>query len=500
MNTRTKLRAVEGAAIVLLAAGCRDPRHSEPVHAAPQAHTSSATDTPTACATEAPRFEGVFPRAPSGVPEVDAAWLATHRCGVRVVDVREAEELAGPLGRIEGAEGVPLGEVEEAAGRWSRDEPIVLVCRSGRRSERAVATLEALGFRRVASLTGGILGWNAAQRPVVHAPPPAAHPHPVAHVAPHEAPSVQTPEALRQALGRPGGLVWTRAASLLGANTVACIDGRADSPVLGTPGGDAGELVLSLSALESELGRPLDAAWIAAVFDRYVASFGRFYLHTDHHALDRLGAALRADARTAQHASRLTDAEAVLAFVRHPPADAEAALLDHLARPESVGCGHLRLMMQHPTRYGVRAGIVADVMRAVFNRAWRRPELLDYAALEGEHVERGVLEVRIDHAVHAHSLVPMVVPHEGTRELFVLHPQVADFLRAENAAFLTEQLEPAEARRVHEGALRSHIQRLGARQLQATVQALAPHLPHYALRAAEGSHAITAVSRTPAAE
>jgi hypothetical protein len=94
----------------------------------------------------------------------------------------------------------------------------------------------------------------------------------------------------------------------------------------------------------------------------------------------------------------------------------------------------------------------------------------------------------------------MVVPHEGTRELFVLHPQVADFLRAENAAFLTEQLDPAEARRVHEGALRSHIQRLGARQLQATVQALAPHLPHYALRAAEGSHAITAVSRTPAAE
>jgi len=325
-----------------------------------------------------------------------------------------------------------------------------------------------------------------------------AAPHaPAEATASRDASSPTTPHALQEALGRPGALVWTHVALLLEAGTVACIDGRAESPVLGTPGGDAGELVLSLSALEQELGHALDAAWIAAVIEPYVEAFGRFYLHTDHHALARLGAALRADPRTARFAPRLGDPAAVLAFVRAPPGEAEATLLELLVQPAHVGCGHLRLMMQHPARYGVRPGIVADVMRAVFARAWRRAELLDYAALDGDHAERGVLEVRIDHAVHAHSRVPMVVPHVGTRELFVLHPQVADFVRSENASFLTEQLRPEEARRVRAEVLRGHIQRLGARQLRATVHALAPHLPHYVLHATEGSHRIASVSRTP---
>lgn len=39
----------------------------------------------------------------------------------------------------------------------------------------------------------------------------------------------------------------------------------------------------------------------------------------------------------------------------------------------------------------------------------------------------------------------MVTPHVGARELFVLHPQVIDFVRAENAWFLVEQLAPQAA-------------------------------------------------------
>ncbi|MEZ4410306.1 MAG: hypothetical protein R3A52_28075 [Polyangiales bacterium] len=34
------------------------------------------------------------------------------------------------------------------------------------------------------------------------------------------------------------------------------------------------------------------------------------------------------------------------------------------------------------------------MLRAAFTRAWRRPELVDLEVLEGEHEERGVLEVR----------------------------------------------------------------------------------------------------------
>lgn len=406
------------------------------------------------------------------------AWLAAHRCEVSVIDVRDADELSGAAGRIDVARSVPLAALEVAASGWDRAQPVVLVCRSGRRSERAVELLHALGFHHVASLTGGMLAWTAASLPTVRVPHAhLAAPRPVA-----AAPELAPLDALRASIARPGGIVWTPAATLVGSNTVSCIDGRTDSPVLGTPGGDAGELVLSLAALEEVLGRPVTSAWIATIFDRYVQAFGRFYLHTDDHALHRLAEDLRADPRFAQVMTRVGSHEELAGLLRAPPAALEEPLLEHLTRAEHVGCGHLRLMMQSPARYGMREGIVEDVLRAAFRRGWDRPELIELARLEGRHEERGVLEVRIDHEVHAHTRVPMLAPREGARELFVLHPEVADFVRAENAWFLIEQLTEAEARRVDPSTLRGHIARLGARQLAATVQQLAPRLPHLVLR------------------
>lgn len=442
---------------------------------------------PPRCETLGRRGDVQFPRSPGGALEVDAAWLAAHRCDARVVDVREADELSGPLGRVDVATWTPLADVEREAESWDRAEPVVIVCRSGRRSERAAERLRGLGFRRVASLTGGMLAWVAAGLPVSHA-----------QLAPPTTPRRDARDegradalaGLRATLARPDALVWTRAASLLGANTVSCIDGRADGPVLGTPGGDAGELVLSLAALEEMLHHPVEAAWIAAIFDRYVEAFGRFYVHTDHHALARLGEALGRDARFRETASRWASPDDVAAFVRAPPPALEDALLDRLTEPAHVGCGHLRLMMQSPARYGMRDGLVADVLRAAFRRGWRRPELLEYARLDGEHEERGVLEVWLDHEVHAHTLVPMVTPHVGAREFFVLHPQVIDFVRAENAWFLVEQLAPQAAAGVDPQALHAHIAALGARQLAATVAQLAPHLPHFRLTVTASGHTL----------
>lgn len=460
--------AVHAATLgLLMLTGCERPR--EPARPIVQPSPTALAQ----CGPHRARGPVAFPRSPGGAAEVDAAWLATHRCDVRVVDVREPDELVGALGRIDVADPIPIAQIEQRAESWARDAPLVLVCRSGRRSERAAAQLRALGFRHVATLTGGMLAWKAASLPVTHdvlaAPPPTR-------------PAADASQDLLTTLARPDALVWTRAASLLGANTVSCIDGRAESPVLGTPGGDAGELVLSLAALEHMLGQPVTSAWIGTLFDRYVAAFGRFYLHTDHHAVERLADALREDPRTRAAAVAWHRPDDVVAFLRAPPHEMEDALLEHLVEPAHVGCGHLRLMIQEPGRYDVRPGLVADVLRAAFREGWRRPELLELAILEGEHEERGVLEVRVEHEVHAHSLVPMVAPHVGARELFVLHPQVTDFVRAENAWFLVEQLDPALRARVDAAALRARIAALGARQLAATVSRLAPHLPRYRMR------------------
>ena len=105
-------------------------------------------------------------RTGANVPEVEPAWTDQHHGAVRIVDVREKDEFVGPLGHIAGAELVPLAGVVDAAKDWSTEQPLVLVCRSGGRSGKAAVALETKGFKRVASMRGGMMLWNDLKLPV----------------------------------------------------------------------------------------------------------------------------------------------------------------------------------------------------------------------------------------------------------------------------------------------------------------------------------------------
>ena len=107
----------------------------------------------------------------NGGPEVSATWVAANRGAFRFVDVREPHELEGPLGAAEGAENIPLQRFLDNAFAMDCDQPVVIICRSGRRSSLAAAELEGAGFTRVASVEGGMLAWNVSvlDRHDVHA-------------------------------------------------------------------------------------------------------------------------------------------------------------------------------------------------------------------------------------------------------------------------------------------------------------------------------------------
>lgn len=98
-------------------------------------------------------------RTPTGIPEVTPAWLHEHHDDVRVIDVREPDELVSELGRLPYAENVPLAAVSERAPGWERRQPVVVLCRSGGRSGLAALELETQGFPQVASMKGGMLAW-----------------------------------------------------------------------------------------------------------------------------------------------------------------------------------------------------------------------------------------------------------------------------------------------------------------------------------------------------
>lgn len=109
---------------------------------------------------------GPVVRSYAGVPEIAADWVHDHKGDVRVLDVRQPEELEGELGHIEGAQHIPLGELRERIGEVPKDKPVVAVCRSGRRSAQAALILEGNGHEQVANLTGGMIQWRALGLPV----------------------------------------------------------------------------------------------------------------------------------------------------------------------------------------------------------------------------------------------------------------------------------------------------------------------------------------------
>ena len=83
----------------------------------------------------------------------------------RWIDVREYPEFAE--GHIEGSELIPLGTLNNAYEGWDRSEPLTLICRSGKRAERARQTLAEKGFTVLKVLDGGVQAWTGAGKPLM---------------------------------------------------------------------------------------------------------------------------------------------------------------------------------------------------------------------------------------------------------------------------------------------------------------------------------------------
>jgi Rhodanese-related sulfurtransferase len=80
----------------------------------------------------------------------------------QLIDVREPFEYE--TSHING-ENIPLAEVILEQDKIARDKPVVVHCRSGKRSAQAILMLEREGFDNLYNLQGGILAWRDAFDP-----------------------------------------------------------------------------------------------------------------------------------------------------------------------------------------------------------------------------------------------------------------------------------------------------------------------------------------------
>ena len=269
-----------------------------------------------------------------------------------------------------------------------------------------------------------------------------------------------------------GVVEWKPLAQALTTGFQSCVDGRDPDAVLGTPGGDAGELLMALAVAENRIGTPLAEPEVAALLGGVLTHFGTFYMHTDSHAMHVLADALAKDASFADVAGNHA---AVEALVRNP-GDRADALLAHLTVPDHIGCGHLKLISKHPEDYGVRRELTAAYIRCVFRALWSGANV-HYVVLQGGHAEGAVVQVNAGDTVHAWSRVPQVSPCHGNSQIFVNHPAEVGWLRRQLASFVVGQMDALAGTAAADFA--ADIDALAGVQLGHTLHHLANGLPVY---------------------
>jgi rhodanese-related sulfurtransferase len=433
-------------------------------------------------------FETSVRRDAAGTPLVGPDYVAEQGQHVRIVDVRPREALTGVLGHIPAVTSVPMADIARIPEVLALDTLLILVSGQGRDAAVAARYLEALGMNHVAAMEGGMeaykrLGFTTPRdttsvrfelRPLPPGVGRSGKPlQPVVK-------GMKLGEAqILDHLGDPGAVRWVKLAAFLLHGKRSCVDGRDDKGVIGTAGGDAGELMLALAATEALRGSPLSDDEVEQLLIAHLDTCGRFYMHTDTAAMDRLIVeGFREDERIVPFLGDVFEPAQWRSFLRSPPKEVQEALLEHLVAPDHMGCGHLRAVLVDPV-YGVRLGLAQAVLRAFHRVRWAGAPELEWVVLGGDHVEGAVIAVMVDEAFHSYTRIPLVSPQVDGLQMFVSHPQVTAHLRRETASFLVEAgVAPAGS----EELLLEDITTRGDKQLAETLGRLALGLPIYRIR------------------
>ena len=127
---------------------------------------SGATETAAAAEVQGPAAPIEAPASPVRVGVAEFANVIASP-GVTIVDVRTPQEFAD--GHIEGAVNIPV-ELPDFMDQVSQLDPsgtYAVYCRSGNRSQPAVAGMSSVGINGIYELESGTTGWTSEGQPLV---------------------------------------------------------------------------------------------------------------------------------------------------------------------------------------------------------------------------------------------------------------------------------------------------------------------------------------------
>lgn len=267
----------------------------------------------------------------------------------------------------------------------------------------------------------------------------------------------------------------------LASTPFRCLDDRVTKPSIATPGGDLGEFVLALSNYYQERSaqRPSQAS-VDSFLVKYVEMLP-----------PKRPLIMCTDERAVAHLETVMPVENL--DLSAPPLHViEAGLLEKLTDVESQGDTHFRLMLKHPEWYQLEDYLVPMVLKAFYSNLWKQKtdpqsplygkaklelELLPFTA---ESSPQAFFEVSASELCRDNGAVPLMVPHDGTRNVLISQLDAASARREELAAFFS-RLASATPQKVDKERLHQRLDRHGWLALETTGSRIAAGIPFYTL-------------------
>jgi len=224
---------------------------------------------------------------------------------------------------------------------------------------------------------------------------------------------------LEDHLGEPSNIEWAHTMQMYFQST----DPRGQERQLGTLGGDLGEFLLVLGAVEAQTGVVYTKAQVLTQFKTYLTVMSRekFYFDIDVDGIKNL--------KKACGCPQLNIAD--------PPESKKPVLRNATHEALSHGNEFFKKVIEEPAKFGVRAELVNAVLDAFFDVMWLKSDPLHrrikFVLVKGPLEPKGFVMIKTPGYCNSQLLAPLVSPELCNKQMGVYHGDAAVLLRTEMA-------------------------------------------------------------------
>lgn len=204
----------------------------------------------------------------------------------------------------------------------------------------------------------------------------------------------------------PHSMVWLSTEEIISKVPCTCVDGRTSGLRYSAAGGSLGLLMSILNYAEHHRGQLITDDEIHDAIHSLADNTSPMYLHTDQHALELIYARMGLESDTRLRA--LTEQQ-------------QRTFIELAVRPDHQGCGHIKLMMQHPEKYDFSAKLAEKVLRQHLKLFFTQTDGVLFDVLAGHHEEEQVFIIEEQSNIDTRNETVLVLENKTDGQQFFCH-------------------------------------------------------------------------------